>query len=761
MAKKAIRIRAREMSSMDKGAGKTPKRRRGLQGLLVGVLLLSFVLPAYLLLSSYCAQMRAAEDSTRNLVAMLRVQFNDALRRTEAKLDAMASKLSREAATQQALSECQFDIGVNHNHVNCVDGEGRGTGLFLNQVFGVAVYSSEHIAPQVLSSVGRDYFAALRDDHSVVLHFASATTNLSSGEDVLLVARAVRGAEGQFVAALLSVLDLAVYAEQLASLPIGNSGFVTLRRRDSHQLVQSWPVIRDETTSPDHSLANMPITKTTGTFSGMANYIASWSLLPDYPLYLVAGLDRPSVLADWNSQTVVASVALAVLIGLGGLLLIRLGRMDGSECFKRTPNDERTDVIVKDETKDDLAEAAPARVDTNANTSQVRGGDLRFLSVVGHDLRQPIQAINLFLDAFVRMGLNEEQKKIVHSLSQSVRSLSAMQLSLLDLLKLDADLIQPKIEKVEVDDIFKTVDDEFSALAQQKNLRFKFFYPFQSPLLKTDAALLLKVLRHLLDNALNNTLSGGVLVGVRVRGKFGLIQVWDTGSGIDTAIGGSIFEGRFQAETRARRSATGLGIGLSIARRMARLIGGELTYRSKLGKGSVFEITVPLDEGLSELPRGGNVEGNTSAVEIVERDPSRFANWRVVVVEDDPVLAMSIQLSLESTGIGVQLFSSAEAALASPTVLGADFYISDFILPGMSGAEMLGLIQSRSSRPINALLMTGEADSDRICRMQKLGWRVLQKPAGLDSLLATMRDIVDAREASQTVVAKGLDQRKG
>ena len=122
---------------------------------------------------------------------------------------------------------------------------------------------------------------------------------------------------------------------------------------------------------------------------------------------------------------------------------------------------------------------------------------------------------------------------------------------------------------------------------------------------------------------------------------------------------------------------------------------------------------------------------------------------------------MSIQLSLESTGIGVQLFSSAEAALVSPTLLGADFYISDFILPGMSGAEMLGLIQSRSSRPINALVMTGEADSDRICRMQKLGWRVLQKPAGLDSLLATMRDIVDAREASQTVVAKGLDQRKG
>lgn len=118
-----------------KGAGKTPKRRRGLQGLLVGVLLLSFVLPAYLLLSSYSAQMRVAEDSTRNLVAMLRVQFNDALRRTEAKLDAMASKLSREAATQQALSECQLDIGVNHNHVNCADGEGRGTGLFFKSGF--------------------------------------------------------------------------------------------------------------------------------------------------------------------------------------------------------------------------------------------------------------------------------------------------------------------------------------------------------------------------------------------------------------------------------------------------------------------------------------------------------------------------------------------------------------------------------------------------------------------------------------------------
>ena len=360
----------------------------------------------------------------------------------------------------------------------------------------------------------------------------------------------------------------------------------------------------------------------------------------------------------------------------------------------------------------------------------------RFLAAAGHDLRQPIQAINLFNDALSRTDLNDEQKKIARFLSLSVRSLSGLLYSLLDISKLDAGLVQPQMKNVEVEDVFKAVDEEFSSLAQQKKLRFKLSYPFRAPALRTDAGLLLCVLRNLIDNAFKYTNTGGVLVGFRRRGSSGVIQVWDTGIGIDPVFGERIFEERFQARNPGRDRAKGLGVGLSIAWRTAQLLGGDVAYRSKPGKGSVFELTVPVSVDVNTLPMTAEA-GSPLRADI---DCSRFANWRVIVVEDDPVVALSIQLSLQATGMQVELFSTAEEAIASPLLLGGDFYISDFVLPGMNGIQLLDIIQSRSPVPISAILMTGETASNRINLTKSSGWKILLKPAGLASLLSMMND---------------------
>ena len=207
----------------------------------------------------------------------------------------------------------------------------------------------------------------------------------------------------------------------------------------------------------------------------------------------------------------------------------------------------------------------------------------RLLAMASHDLRQPIQAINLFLDALGRTDLSTEQKTIAKFLSLSVHSLGELLYSLLDLSKLDAGLITPLLKETPVEEVFGAVDDAFSTLARQKNLRFKLFYPFKGMLLVTDSRLLLSVLRNLIDNAFKYTKRGGVLVGVRRRGGCAVIQVWDTGIGIDPRYGERIFDECFQVGNPLRDRAQGLGIGLSIARRMARLLKGEVSFRSRQG----------------------------------------------------------------------------------------------------------------------------------------------------------------------------------
>ena len=225
----------------------------------------------------------------------------------------------------------------------------------------------------------------------------------------------------------------------------------------------------------------------------------------------------------------------------------------------------------------------------NANIAKTR-----FLAAASHDLRQPIQAINLFRDALNRTELSEEQKIISTFLSRSVQQLGELLYSLLDISKLDAGQVGPQMKELPVEELFKAVDAEFSTLAVQKKLRFKLSYPFKDMVVFADPGLILSVLRNLIGNALKYTERGGVLVAARKRHNSVLIQVWDTGIGIEPQYGEQIFDEFFQIGNRTRDRAKGLGLGLAIAKRMAQLFGGKLSYRSRFGHGSVFEISLPL-----------------------------------------------------------------------------------------------------------------------------------------------------------------------
>ena len=395
----------------------------------------------------------------------------------------------------------------------------------------------------------------------------------------------------------------------------------------------------------------------------------------------------------------------------------------------------------------DISERKQAEAELLVAKQHAESADIaktRFLAAASHDLRQPIQAINLFRDALVRTELSEEQKTISSFLSKSVHSLDKLLYSLLDISKLDAGQVTPQLKAVLVEDLFKEMNAEFSTLAQQKNLRFKLFYPFKDIVLVTDPDLMMRVLRNLIDNALKYTVRGGVLVGFRKRGGQGVIQVWDTGIGIESCYGEKVFEECFQIGNPVRDRVKGIGLGLSIVKRTARLLAGYVSYRSCFGKGSVFEIVVPLSRESGTFCAYKAVPMRAASPGLTEDDYARFKGWRVVVIEDDLVVAKSIELSLGTLGISVNVFSNAELALSDPEIIGADFYISDFSLPGLNGLQLIDAIQKRSGASIRAVLVTGETSPERIALTAASRWKVLFKPVALSTLLAVMGDMAIA-----------------
>ncbi|MCK7492780.1 MAG: ATP-binding protein [Comamonadaceae bacterium] len=313
----------------------------------------------------------------------------------------------------------------------------------------------------------------------------------------------------------------------------------------------------------------------------------------------------------------------------------------------------------------------------------------RFLAAVSHDLRQPMQAITLFVSALDRTPLSEEQRRIGHGLKRAASALSGLLDSLLDVSRLDAGVIEPHPRWIDLYEIFRQIDSEFAAAALERNLRFKLFFPDRALSVYADPELLMGMLRNLIANALAYTERGGVLVAARARRDRLLMQVWDTGMGIDPGNVPLIYDEFFQVGNRHRDRTRGLGLGLSIVKRLAALMGYELDCRSRPDRGSVFELGIPLD-------RTRAAGGTPTRVAEAEDDLGCLKGLRIVLIEDDMPVADSLGLWLESFGMKVLSTTRADGALAdeAPPAPTSTSPISR--LPGsMNGVEFLEAVERR------------------------------------------------------------------
>ena len=366
------------------------------------------------------------------------------------------------------------------------------------------------------------------------------------------------------------------------------------------------------------------------------------------------------------------------------------------------------------------------------SADEANSAKTRFLAAASHDLRQPIHAMRLFLDTLSGTSLNAEQRRIIDYLSLSTHNLAEILNALLDVSRLDVGM-KPHIEIVPAYSLFFKIEAEFAPLAKAKGLRFKLFFPSHELMLFTDAKLIYSLLRNLIDNAIKYTDTGGVLVGFRRRGRSALIQVWDTGIGIAPKHLDVIFDEYVQIGNPQRDRAKGLGLGLAIVKRVTAILGCKISCRSRLNKGSEFELNVPLAEGPEQEAR------DISSKLATDIGPSfQFAGSLVVIIEDDFMAAKALELSLGAYGMKVTTFSSAEHALADSQIENADFYVVDFRLPGLNGIQFLDEIQQRAKRPIKATLLTGESSYEALTMASSGRWKVLFKPIESAALMAEL-----------------------
>jgi signal transduction histidine kinase len=367
----------------------------------------------------------------------------------------------------------------------------------------------------------------------------------------------------------------------------------------------------------------------------------------------------------------------------------------------------------------------------------------RFLAAASHDLRQPLQALNLFCAALKRRVSEVEAAAVVKHLEESLTLLGAMLDKLLHIARLDAGLVAPALEPVRLRQLIERIGAEFSVEADNRGLRFNF--TSTDCHIMTDPALFETIVRNLVSNAFKFTQSGGVHLAARSRSKSVILEIYDTGPGIEQKRLESIFLEFERGREQSDGPNEGLGLGLAIVERYASLINSKVTVRSVVGRGCRFSFEVPkADAGLI------TAEKPNRAVPI-----RSIANVNVMLVDDNIHTLNALRLDLADRGAIVTGFSLAQEALdAIYDGLLVDVAIVDYDLGDETkGVDLVGR-WLREGRHFGSIILTGRTDAVTLTELAGSTVPWMTKPASPDSIaMAIERLSITQQKASRPAKA--------
>ena len=354
----------------------------------------------------------------------------------------------------------------------------------------------------------------------------------------------------------------------------------------------------------------------------------------------------------------------------------------------------------------------------------------RFLAAASHDILQPLNAARLYVTSLIERGESGD-RRLVDNIDASLEAVEEILGALLDISRLDTGAMRAEFSVFRIDELMRQIELEFAPMAAAKGLTLT--YVPSSLVVRSDRRLLRRLVQNLVSNAIKYTPAGRVLVGFRRRGNVLRIDVFDTGVGIPHDKLRDVFV-EFHRLDNGARIARGLGLGLSIVERVARVIGSEIEVRSTVGEGSHFSVTV--------------ARSDAAPVELPARDDRRvdhgqLAGVTALCIDNEPSVLDGMETLLRGWGCTVLKASNLQEALDALAAHGAppDGLLVDYHLDQGTGLEAIATLRARCGE-VPAILITADRSPAVREEARARGIQLLNKPlkpAALRALLAQWR----------------------
>ncbi|MFS1525396.1 PAS-domain containing protein [Microbulbifer sp. 2304DJ12-6] len=372
----------------------------------------------------------------------------------------------------------------------------------------------------------------------------------------------------------------------------------------------------------------------------------------------------------------------------------------------------------------------------NRDLQEAMASKTRFLASASHDLVQPLNASRLFLDALAGHDLDSDSRTLVCRTDDALRAAERLITDMLQLARMDAGDIKPQLQPLALSSILDVaVAEARLQLRQKTGPPLQLHYRPSPCWVASDPNMLRRVVQNLLENAIKYTRRGGILIGCRAHGDHLRLEIWDTGVGIAPEQQNAIFE----EFTRLGGTSEGHGYGLGLAtvKRLCRLLKAPLALRSRVGRGSVFTLS---------LPRTGARPG-PPAVATTRPGAVQPIHLQVLCIDNEPRVLQAMQALLQGWGCTIRVNTGQHTRnLSMPDVVLMDYHLDDAI-NGIALARQL-FVQWGCGCP--CIVISAE-NTDRVrTRAQHAGFYFLQKPIRPAALRALLSSI--AQQAIPTKV---------
>ncbi|MCP3461506.1 MULTISPECIES: PAS domain-containing hybrid sensor histidine kinase/response regulator [unclassified Bradyrhizobium] len=380
---------------------------------------------------------------------------------------------------------------------------------------------------------------------------------------------------------------------------------------------------------------------------------------------------------------------------------------------------DRTEELTR--LNSELAQAKSNAEDANISKT-------RFLAAASHDILQPLNAARLYATSLVERQHGGEETRLVENIDESLQAIEEILGALLDISRLDAGAMTTSISSFKIGDLMRSLEIEFAPIARAKGLRLTFM-PC-SLAVKSDRLLLRRLLQNLISNAIKYTPRGRVLVGCRRHGQSLKVCVYDTGVGIPAVKRSEIFK-EFHRLEQGARIARGLGLGLSIVERLARVLKHGIAIDANASGGSMFSVTVPTAKAAT------HTAAVTSATPLA-RTP--IAGALIVCIENDAAILDGMRTLLKAWDAEVIAVADPEGAISAIEAAGRNVtgLLVDYHLDRGNGIAAIRDIRRRFGDNIPAILITADRSPAVQLAAREEQIAVLNKPVKPASLRALL-----------------------